>query len=219
MHQKATTGAGTGLVALAFAIALSGATPQAHGDDGRPCAEGCKLQHAHHYRQAMPAAGTLGYGPPGIHPGFQGFGLGWHRGYGYGGRALGPGAEGGYPFYGGPGYPHPWPTLRRIGGINPFPHFIGPGGPTPTCPNFYGEPGQLRPDSPVVQIVGAPPEMGYGQFHGMLPYPDSTFAPFTAAASGEATGVGATPPAPEANSPNGLPTAPSPANTPPPSRP
>lgn len=47
----------------------------------------------------------LGYGPPGDHPGFYGFGLSFHPGYGYGGNALGVGAFGGYPCYGGPGYP------------------------------------------------------------------------------------------------------------------
>ena len=52
-------------------------------------------------------------------------------GYGYGGDALGVGADGGYPFYGGPGYPHPWPRLRRFGGITPFPYYGGPGCPTP----------------------------------------------------------------------------------------
>ena len=87
-----------------------------------------------------PGYGTLGYGAPGIQPGFQGFGLGYHRGYGYGGDALGVGAEGGYPQYGGPGYPHPWPTLRRIGGINPFYFYGGPGGPTPDCPIYYAGP-------------------------------------------------------------------------------
>ena len=63
-----------------------------------------------HHTHKVSAAGTLGYGPPGVYPGFQGFGLGFHRGYGYGGDALGVGAEGGYPFYGGPGYPHPAQT-------------------------------------------------------------------------------------------------------------
>ena len=51
---------------------------------------------------------------------FQGFGLGYHLGYGYGGAAIGVGPDGGYPFYGGPGYPHPAPCLRRCGGITPY---------------------------------------------------------------------------------------------------
>ncbi|WP_165225601.1 hypothetical protein [Aquisphaera insulae] len=182
------------VVMLAGAVGFAGIANRALADDVRRCARGCKLPHAHHGEATMPAAGTLGYGPPGIHPGFQGFGLNWHRGYGYGGQALGTGAEGGYPFYGGPGYPHPAPRLRRIGGINPFPHFMGPGGPTPTCPNFYGEPGPLAGDNPVVQIVGAPPESDYGRFHGVLPYPESTFAPFSSAAGGGPTSLGTTPP-------------------------
>ena len=48
----------------------------------------------------------------------------------------GPGAEGGYPFYGGPGYPNCEPSLRRIGGINPFPYYGGPGYPTPGPPQL-----------------------------------------------------------------------------------
>ena len=97
--------------------------------------------------------GTLGYGPPGLHSGEQGFGLGYHLGYGYGGDALGVGTDGGYPFYGGPGYPHCNPQLRRIGGIVPFAYFGGPGYPTPDHPNFYGGGGPVVPDRPVVSIV------------------------------------------------------------------
>ena len=186
--------AGVGLVALAAASARADdlATP-------RPCAKGCPLNHAH---RSGPGVGTLGYGPPGLHPGFQGFGLGYHKGYGYGGKALGPGAEGGYPFYGGPGYPHPAPRLRRIGGANPFPFYGGPGGPTPECPQYFGGVGPLVEDRPVVRIVGGPPGMQYGEFNGMMPYPDSTFAPFTSAASGESLNVSqpAGPPTPPASS-------------------
>ena len=91
----------------------------------------CQMPLTGHHKHSVPAAGTLGYAKPGLYPGFQGFGLGYHLGYGYGGSALGVGADGGYPFYGGPGYPHPWPTLRRIGGITPFPFYGGPGGPMP----------------------------------------------------------------------------------------
>jgi hypothetical protein len=139
--------------------------------------------------------GTLGYGPPGLHQGFQGFGLGYHLGYGYGGDALGPGANGGYPFYGGPGYPHPWPTLRRWGGINPFPFYAGPGGPTPTCPNYYAQTGPLATDTPVIETLPEPgeadPSSGYGNFTGVLPYPETAFAPFTtiAASTGSSRSV------------------------------
>src|SRR5271166_980522 len=131
--------------------------------------------------------GTLGYGPPGLQPGYQGFGLGYHLGYGYGGDALGVGAEGGFPFYGGPGYPHAEPTLRRIGGIVPFPYFGGPGYPTPDHPNFFGESGPLVLDRPVVTIVtesGQPVEgTGYGSFTGAAPDAEARFAPFTARAA------------------------------------
>src|SRR5262245_47937450 len=94
----------------------------------------------------VPGGGTLGYGPPGVFDGFQGFGLGYHLGYRYGGDALGVGAEGGYPFYGGPGYPHKEPRLRRLGRIVPFCYFGGPGYPTPDHPNFFGGFGPLVPD-------------------------------------------------------------------------
>jgi hypothetical protein len=148
----------------------------------------------------VPAAGTLGYGPPGLHPGFQGFGLGYHPGHGYGGDALGTGAFGGYPFYGGPGYPHPAPALRRIGGINPFPYYGGPGYPTPAHPNAFGPVGPLVVDRPVVTIRPEPGEIdhtgGFGPFTGTLPYPQNYFAPFAsqAAADGTTRETGTPPP-------------------------
>ena len=136
----------------------------------------------------QPCTGTLGYGPPGLHPGFQGFGLGYLRGYGFGGAGLGTTANGGYPFYGGPGYPHPWPTLNRLGPITPFPYYGGPGGPSPDCPNFFGQVGPLEPDKPVVDPEGAPAEApggAFGSFTGLLPYPESTFAPYSSGVGGE----------------------------------
>src|SRR5262249_2867731 len=96
--------------------------------------------------------GTLGYGPPGLYPRFPGVGLGYHPGCCYGGAALGPGADGGYPFYGGPGYPHPWPCLRRFKKITPFPYYGGPGGPTPDHPNSFGGVGPLVAGRPVITI-------------------------------------------------------------------
>ena len=154
-----------------------------------------------------PGYGTLGYGGPGLYPGFQGFGLGYHPGYGYGGDALGVGADGGYPFYGGPGYPHPWPRLRRIGGITPFPYFGGPGYPSPGNPNYFGGVGPLVADRPVVEIGREPGEAGYasgyGCFTGALPYPESTFAPFTATAAvgGSSSGVSSSSPSTPATNP------------------
>jgi hypothetical protein len=125
--------------------------------------------------------------------GFQGFGLGYHLGYGFGGKelgfghgpyAMGVGAEGGYPNYGGPGYPHPAPFLSRKLPIVPFCHFAGPGYPTPENPNFFGDPaGPLVTDQPVITFENDPSlpmqPGGYGSFDGTLPYPESTFAPFT----------------------------------------
>ena len=140
-----------------------------------------------HSPDRVEGAGPLGYGAPGIYPGFQGFGLGYHLGYGYGGRALGT-PDGGYPFYGGPGYLHPGPCLRRIGGINPFPHFGGPGFPTPDRPFFYGETGPLVVDQPVVSRDGGHNDptvaTSFGAFTGALPYSDAVFAGATSAASG-----------------------------------
>jgi hypothetical protein len=151
--------------------------------------------------------GTLGYGPPGVYPGFQGFGLGYHLGYGYGGDALGVGAEGGYPFYAGPGYPHPWPCLRRFPllKINPFPYYGGPGFPTPEHPYFFGGVGPLVPTAQVVTIGGTTGyNTGYGCFTGALPYTEAQLAPFTTAAGTRGTfaGVGGSaPPAPAPNVP------------------
>jgi hypothetical protein len=155
----------------------------------------CPTCHKDHAGARGPCGGTLGYGPPGVYPGFQGFGLGYHLGYGYGGDALGVGAFGGYPFYGGPGYPHPWPRLRRLGRINPFPYFGGPGYPTPECPNFYGNVGPLVPDRPVITI-GKPSDYvdGYGPATGVLPYPESFFAPFTVRAAIEGSSATVSPP-------------------------
>lgn len=151
--------------------------------------------------------GTLGYGPPGLQPGYQGFGLGYHLGYGYGGDALGVGADGGYPFYGGPGYPHCAPQLRRIGGIVPFPYFGGPGYPTPDHPNFYGEAGPRVPDRPVVTVVtedGQPVRAtDYGNFTGAVANAEAQFAPFTARA---AAGVSSMRPTPSGS----IPSSPSP---------
>jgi hypothetical protein len=144
--------------------------------------------------------GTLGYGPPGLFPGFQGFGLGYHLGYGYGGDALGVGSGGGYPMYGGPGYPHPWPKLRRIGRATPFYYYGGPGFPTPDHPNYFGAVGPLVIDQPVISTSGNynDPSVAtsFGIYTGALPYPDSAFAPFTAEASGTTIEMKpATPPA------------------------
>jgi hypothetical protein len=127
--------------------------------------------------------GTPGYGVPGLVPGFQGFGLGYHLGYGYGGDALGTGAEGGYPFYGGPGYPRCDPILQRFGRITPFPYFGGPGYPTATQPNYYGGVGPLVAEQPVITVGDDPYDTGYGSFTGAIPYPESVLAPSTSRAA------------------------------------
>jgi hypothetical protein len=177
------------MIGLVFSISA------AFSYGGEPAIVGQKVKKSavdYHARRASPGRGTLGYGPPGLYPGFQGFGLGYHLGYGYGGDALGPGAEGGYPLYGGPGYPNCDPRLWRFGGINPFPYNGGPGYPTPDHPNYFGGFGPLVVDQPVIKIADDP---GYrydvavfGPFTGGVPNPEAQFAQFTArAAAGAAT--------------------------------
>jgi hypothetical protein len=150
--------------------------------------------------------GTLGWGPPGYYPGYYGFGLSFHRGYGYGGDALGVGADGGYPFYGGPGYLHPAPPLRRFGRIIPFAYYSGPG-----YPFNFELPGELVVTQPVVEqtmgrdpahIAGSPVypyNVGYGPFTGARNYPESLFAPYTAAAAASGSSAGPLAPTPSAN--------------------
>jgi hypothetical protein len=195
MSLRASDGGWTRLIGKAFVLslgtlAIAGSWIGAEGGwfdhNGRGQKAG-KTGVAYH----VPAAGTLGYGPPGLHPGFQGFGLGFHPGYGYGGRALGVGVNGGYPFYSGPGYPHPAPCLRCCGGITPFPHYGGPGFPSPGHPNYFGPVGPLVADEPVVRIGGdgAAYVGDYGHFSGVLPYPESAFAPFTAKAAAYGSGL------------------------------
>jgi hypothetical protein len=138
--------------------------------------------------------GTLGWAEYGVYPGLYGFSLRWHRGYGYGRYALGVGADGGYPFYGGPGYPHEPPHLRRFGPTERYAYCGDPGFPISGWTNFYQDIGGLVVDKPVVS-VGEPGDFGYvgangernpgadfGQFTGALPYPDTYFTPTAAAA-------------------------------------
>ncbi len=167
--------------------------------------------------QGAPAMGTLGYGGPGLYPGFQGFGLKYHLGYGYGGQGLGPGADGGYPLYGGPGYPHPAPALNRCVDIEPFFYFGGPGFPTPDHPHFFGGTGPLVYDEPVVAIETTVPDPGYGSFTGATPDPEGQFAQFTASAAQRGSRSGVITPTPEERPAPSVdaPTPPVPAPAPP----
>ncbi len=173
-----------GLILGAWAAAGSPAlgfdNPQNYPIQPKPKPKGIKGLLSH--RETT--YGSLGYGPPGPQPGYQGFGLKYGLNYGFGGgNALGVGADGGYPLYGGPGYVHPGPQLRRAPGITAFPYYGGPGNPTPTCPQFYGEAGPLSLDPPVVRYEDDPDGTAgandFGRFTGMLPYPERTFAPFS----------------------------------------
>jgi hypothetical protein len=137
--------------------------------------------------------GTLGYGGYRLYPGYPGFALKFHPGYGYGGQSLGVGAFGGYPDYGGPGYPHEPPLLRRCGKIVPF-SYNGFGFFTFDHPQPVPGIGPLVIDRPVVggserpdMNSGAPANGDFGPFTGAFPYPETYFAPYTsAAASGPA---------------------------------
>ncbi len=198
-------------------LALSG--PMALADDGPAVQPGkpkaaCKVPGHRH----GPGCGAS------ANDGYQGFGLNYHPGYGYGGKALGVGSEGGFPFYGGPGYPHPGPCLNRCGMEKPFAYFGGPGFPSPDQPHFFGEVGPLASDPPVIEIGEAPGEMeygsGYGNYTGLLPYPESTFAPFTTqrGTAGSDAGVGApVPPGAPLNPPPPTPPPFTPPPVPPPS--
>ncbi len=172
----------------------------------------CQLCGKVHHGAPGPGYGTVGYGPPGVYPGYYGFALKYHPGYGYGGKALGVGAFGGYPFYGGPGYPHPWPHLNRFCGINPFPYYGGPGYSGPPYCNFFGEPGQLVINEDVAGEgdqsdksnvggygygFGSAGYSDYGMFSGAIPYPESYFAPHTAAAAAMGSATPHPPSAPE----------------------
>jgi hypothetical protein len=152
-----------------FCCVLSFSAALAHEDESEIADQKVKKSVVDHHARRGSGLGTSGYGAPGLYPGFQGFGLGYHLGYGYGGDALGVGADGGYPFYGGPGYPNCDPRLWRCGGINPFPYHGGPGYPTPDHPNYFGGFGPLVVDQPVIRIAD---DKGYR-------YDDEVFGPFT----------------------------------------
>ena len=174
---------------LALGISVfSGSSVMADGGGHADFAEG-------RFKHKYLGEGTLGWAEYGLYPGLYGFSLRWHPGYGYGRYALGVGADGGYPFYGGPGYPHPWPQLRRFGPATPFAYYGGPDYPCDGDSNFYAGIGGLAIEKPVVTI-GEPgdagyvneagdiaPGQGFGPFTGAIPYPETTFAPYTSAAA------------------------------------
>ena len=139
---------------LALGISVfSGSSVMADGFGHADIAEG-------RFKRKYLGEGTLGWAEYGLYPGLYGFSLRWHPGYGYGRYALGVGADGGYPFYGGPGYPHPWPHLRRFGPATPFAYYGGPDYPRDGNSNYYSGIGGLAIEKPVVTI-GEPGDMGY----------------------------------------------------------
>jgi hypothetical protein len=186
---------------------------------------GSVVDHEGRFKHNNLGYGALGWAEDGLYSGLYGFSLRWHPGYGYGRYALGVGADGGYPFYGGPGYPHEPPCLRRFGPTEPYAYDGGPGYSISGWSNFYESIGGLIVDKSVVGI-GEPGDFGYvgangernlgadfGPFTGALPYPETYFAPNAAAATGS-SGAGvfpkpATPfpPAPPVTDPGGPPSA------------
>ena len=130
--------------------------------------------------------------------GYQGFGLSFHPGYGYGGNALGVGAFGGYPIYAGPGYPHPLPQHLRSCGIIPVFYYGGPSDPSARYPLFFEPVGPLVADVDVVTLSNRN-ALGYtsdfGRFTGTLPYPETLFAPYASAAAATGSSTNVVPPA------------------------
>lgn len=145
------------------------------GDDGHGDLHEGRFKHGHL------GYGTLGWAEYGVYPGLYGFSLRWHPGYGYGLYALGVGANGGYPFYGGPGYPHEPPHLNRFGPTEPFGYFGGPEYPISGWSNFYQGIGGLVVTPPVVAI-GEPGDLGYVGEDGQR-NPGADFGQFTGAFS------------------------------------
>ena len=192
MNSRVRDGGKAAMTAAALVVtigSLSGTSARA--DEG-------VVQGVFHQGQHGSGQGTLGYGGYGLYPGLPGFGLAFHPGYGYGGKALGVGVFGGYPYYGGPGYPHPDPCLRRFHGIRPFLYYGGPGYPSSEFPHFFGGIGPLVVDRPVVTIADQPaPGEAYGSsfgpFTGHRPYPETLFAPYVDAASMTGSDTGRNP--------------------------
>jgi hypothetical protein len=184
MLSRVQGGGGFPSTVLVLALgtwAFSGPSALAHdhygdgaGKVGGPIAHGARISPPGHGPRG---SGTLGYGPPGLHPGFQGFGLGYHPGYGYGGYGLGVGAFGGYPCYGGPGYPirYGYPTFA-----NPY--------------YDYKDIGPLVYDPPVVitELIGAG---DFGPFTGAsaYAYTHPSFAAEAAATGSIIPGVSSAP--------------------------
>ena len=162
----------------------------------------------------LPGFGIFGFGPD---AGFPGFGLRYHPGIGYGGDGLGVPPGGGYPGYGGPGYPHPAPPLRRLGPELPFLYFGGSGPNCPPRPNELAGVGPLVVD-PQVAVVSDSPDLGFGGNTGARPYPDTFFAPNAAATTATRSPDGSmpfyTPAAPEVPVPGVNPDLPSPPDSP-----
>jgi hypothetical protein len=168
---------------------------------------------------AGPLNPARGQAPPPADVGYQGFGLRYHLGYGYGGDAIGTGPNGGYPFYGGPGYLHPGPQLRRFGPEQPFPYMGGPGTPSASCPNVFGGVGPLAVRGEIARERDTP-DVGFGAYTGALPYPETLFAPHASASSPDDAAPGADPAdtAPPRDGDPFVPPAPGPIKPPRPAR-
>ncbi len=185
---------------------------------GQPCPNCGLADHNHGLvppgaippRHAIPPRAVQGKVPKGDP--FNGFGLGYHMGFGYGGAALGVNPNGGYPFYGGPGYPACDPVLRRFGPITPFPYHGGTGFPTAGHPNYFGGIGPLVPDAPVITFEPDPRDAGYvsgyGSYTGGVPDAERQFASFTLEAAFSGTTSGVISPSSAVPHPNAVPAPP-----------
>lgn len=139
-----------------------------------PAGEGPHARNWFHRGQSSVSGGSGG---------FQGFGLSYHLGHGYGGDGWGVGACGGYPAYGGPGYPHCEPSLQRFAGIEPFLDYGGPGHPRYGLSHYFEVTGPLQVNPSVVEFGDGRDSRSneaYGPFTGAPSYPaDMLFAPYS----------------------------------------
>jgi hypothetical protein len=179
--------------AFAVAVSIVSASSVYAGDDAAAASAADSRPKTD--AQVQRTSGGFGSGTPIVAgpdgaPGFQGFGLGYHLGYGYGGKGFGVGPDGGYPFYSGPGYPHPWPCLNRFGHLEPFGYFGGPGYPTPDQPNFFAPgAGPLVVDKPVISVRDdsglIDSSTAYGNYSGAFSDPEARFSRATLEAAAE----------------------------------
>ena len=106
----------------------------------QPCCSGSRRgRNPGFFQQHIWGNGTLSYGGAAEYPGFPGFGLSFHKGYGYGGNALGTGPSWRLSIFWWPRISASRTVLRRFGGIAPFLFYGGPGYPRCGYSNYFTE--------------------------------------------------------------------------------